>query len=195
MRTKRACLYGRLGLAWITSTEKWYPFASWLPYLKIRATTGYNGNVNKSLTAYTTGSYSTNYYTGLQQLQILTPPNANLQWEKIHIVNLGIDFQTKNNLLSGSLEYYQKKGIDLIGSAPIDPTAGFNVAGRTNFTGNNADMKGHGFDVQLALNERFGKLKWTSDLLFSYTTDKVTRYEYKSTVYDYLVRLSFANGG
>lgn len=174
------------GVAWITSNEKWYPFSSWLPYLKVRATRGYNGNVNKSLTAYTTGSYSVNYYTGLQQLQILTPPNANLQWEKINILNLGIDFQTKNNFLSGSIEYYQKKGIDLIGSSPLDPTAGFNVAGRTNFTGNNADMKGHGFDVQLSLNMKIGKVGWTSNFLLSYTINKVTRFDYQSTIYDYL---------
>lgn len=174
------------GVAWIPSSEKAYPFTSWLPYLKIRATKGFTGNVNKSLTAYTTGSYSTNYFTGLPQLQILTPPNADLQWEKISLFNLGIDFQIKNNVLSGSLEYYHKNGMDLIGSTPLDPTAGFNVAGRTNFTGNNADMEGHGFDVQLALNKTFGKIRWASDFLFSYTTDKVTRYDYKSAVSDYL---------
>ncbi|MGN6268172.1 MAG: SusC/RagA family TonB-linked outer membrane protein [Ginsengibacter sp.] len=174
------------GIAWIASSEKIYPFASWLPYVKVRITNGVNGNVNKSLTAYTTASYSTDYYAGLPQLQILTPPNADLSWEKIHVINLGIDFESNNNVLSGSLEYYHKKGMNLIGNAPLDPTAGFNVAGRTNFTGNNADMKGHGFDVQLALNERFGTIKWTSVFLFNYTTDKITKFDYQSTVYDYL---------
>jgi TonB-linked SusC/RagA family outer membrane protein len=174
------------GLAWVASSEKSYSFSRWFPYLKIRATYGYNGNINKSLTAYTTASYSTDRTTGLQTAQILTPPNPGLRWEKISIFNVGIDFETKNNLLSGSLEYYHKKGIDLIGNSPLDPTAGFNVGGRTNFTGNNADMKGHGFDVQLMLNKNLGKFQWVSNVLFSYTTDKITRYEYKSALSDYL---------
>lgn len=174
------------GLAWIASAEKSYPFSSWLPYLKVRATYGYNGNVNKSLTAYTTATYSIDLTTGLPTAQILTPPNPDLRWEKTNILNVGIDFSTKNNLVSGSLEYYYKKGIDLIGNSPLDPTAGFNIAGRTNFTGNNAAMKGHGFDFQFMVNKNIGKINWVSNILFSYTTDKVTRYEYKSALSSYL---------
>lgn len=174
------------GLAWIASSEKLYPFSGWLPYLKIRTTYGYSGNINKSLTAYTTANYSIDRSTGLPTAQILTPPNPELRWEKISIFNVGIDFETKNNLLSGSLEYYHKRGIDLIGNSPLDPTAGFNVGGRTNFTGNNADMKGHGFDLQLMLNKKLGNINWVSNVLFSYTTDKITRYDYKSALSDYL---------
>jgi hypothetical protein len=76
--------------------------------------------------------------------------------------------------------------LDLIGNAPLDPTAGFNVANRTNFTGNNADMKGHGFDVQLMLTKNIGNVRWASNTLFSYTTNKITRYDYKSPVSGYL---------
>jgi TonB-linked SusC/RagA family outer membrane protein len=174
------------GAAWLASSEKSFFLKKWLPYFKIRATYGYNGNVNKSLSAYTTAIYTTDYTTGLPNAQILTPPNPDLSWEKIGIFNLGIDFETKNDVLSGSLEYYHKKGVNLIGSTPLDPTAGFNIAGRTNFTGNNADMKGHGFDVQLLIKKTIGKVIWASNILFSYTTDKVTRYDYKSAVSDYL---------
>jgi TonB-linked SusC/RagA family outer membrane protein len=174
------------GLAWIASSEKGFPYASWLPYLKLRTTYGYSGNVNKSLTAYTTASYNVNRTTHLQQAIILTPPNPDLRWEKTGMLNVGLDFETKNNLLSGSLEYYHKRGLDLIGNAPLDPTAGFNVANRTNFTGNNADMKGHGFDVQLILTKNIGNVRWASNTLFSYTTNKITRYDYKSPVSGYL---------
>ncbi|MFZ6009225.1 MAG: SusC/RagA family TonB-linked outer membrane protein, partial [Bacteroidota bacterium] len=41
------------GLSWITSNEGFYQ-SSWLQYLKVRTTIGYNGNIDKSLTAYTT---------------------------------------------------------------------------------------------------------------------------------------------
>lgn len=178
------------GMAWIASSETSFPFSSWLPYLKFRASWGYNGNVNKSLTAYTTASYSTNYYTGLLQLQIQTPPNPELRWEKIKIANIGADFQTRNNLFSGSFEFYIKNGIDLIGSSPLDPTTGFNVGGRTNFTGNNANMKGHGFDIQLNSHASFRKLIWNSSLLFNNATDKVTRYDFEDNLLSYLSNYS-----
>ncbi|KOH46062.1 hypothetical protein NC99_11220 [Sunxiuqinia dokdonensis] len=40
-------------------------------------------------------------------MQVMTPPNPNLRWEKVKMVNFGIDFESKNHLLSGSIEYYQ----------------------------------------------------------------------------------------
>ncbi|MEO6868859.1 MAG: SusC/RagA family TonB-linked outer membrane protein [Ginsengibacter sp.] len=174
------------GLAWIASAEKFFPFASWLPYLKIRTTFGYSGNVNKSFTAYTTASYNTNSTTQLQQAIILSPPNPDLRWEKTGMANIGIDFETKNNFLSGTLEYYHKRGLDLIGTAPLDPTAGFIVANRSVFTGNNADMKGQGFDIQLVLTKNLANVLWKSDILFSHSTDKITRYDYESPVSNYL---------
>lgn len=174
------------GLAWIVTSVNSNPFGTWLPYLKLRATYGYNGNVNKSLTAYTTAIYMTNHTTKLPQALIVSPPNPDLRWERTGMLNIGMDFQTKNNLLSGNVEYYHKKGLDLIGVAPLDPTAGFIVANKSNFTGNNANMKGHGIDVQLELKKRFGSFDWNSTFLFSYATNTITKYDYKTPISNYL---------
>jgi TonB-linked SusC/RagA family outer membrane protein len=169
------------GLGWQASSEEFYPLKQWLPLLKLRATYGYSGNVNKSLTAYATGYYYSNSETDLPYVQILTPPNPNLRWEKVRMINLGVDFETKNRLLSGSLEYYQKKGLDLIGRASLDPTIGYSVGGRNEFIGNNSALKGQGLDMQLNVNKTFGKINWTAQLLYSHATNKITRYEYKSS--------------
>lgn len=169
------------GLGWQVGSEKFYPFTQWLPLLKLRATYGYSGNVNKSLTAYATGYYYSNSETDLPYVQILTPPNPNLRWEKVRMINLGIDFESKNRLLSGSIEYYQKKGFDLIGRASLDPTIGYSVGGRNEFIGNNSALKGQGLDAQLNVNKTFGKVNWTAQLLYSNATNKITRYEYKSS--------------
>uniref|UniRef100_UPI003216B355 SusC/RagA family TonB-linked outer membrane protein n=1 Tax=uncultured Draconibacterium sp. TaxID=1573823 RepID=UPI003216B355 len=168
------------GLGWQVSSEEFFPFGNWLPLLKLRTTYGYSGNVNKSLTAYATGYYYTNSVTGLPYVQILTPPNPNLRWEKVKMINLGLDFESKNHLLSGSIEYYKKHGIDLIGRAQLDPTIGFSVGGRNEFIGNNSALKGQGVDVQLNVNKTIRRLKWTAQLLYSYSTNKITRYDYES---------------
>lgn len=169
------------GLGWQTSSEEFYPLKEWLPLLKLRGTYGYSGNVNKSLTAYATGYYFNNTVTDLPFVRILTPPNPNLRWEKVRMINFGIDFETKGRLLSGSIDYYQKKGLDLIGKASLDPTIGYSVGGRNEFIGNNSALKGQGLDVQLNVNKTIGKFNWTVQLLYSNSTNRITRYDYKSS--------------
>lgn len=173
------------GLGWLLSSEKFYGFQRWLPLLKLRTTYGYSGNVNKSLTAYATGNYYVNTSTGLPYVQILTPPNPNLRWEKVKMINLGLDFETVNHFLYGSIEYYLKKGIDLIGTAPLDPTIGYSVGGRNEFIGNNAAMTGKGLDVQLNISKTVNKFNYTGQILYSYTKNRVTRYDYKNYITDY----------
>ncbi|WP_159522991.1 SusC/RagA family TonB-linked outer membrane protein [Sunxiuqinia indica] len=168
------------GLGWQVSSEEFYPFGNRLPVLKLRATYGYSGNVNKSLTAYATGYYYTNSVTGLPYVQILTPPNPNLRWEKVKMINFGLDFESRNHLISGSIEYYKKKGIDLIGRAQLDPTIGFSVGGRNEFIGNNSALKGQGLDVRLNVNKTISRINWTAQLLYSKSTNKITRYDYES---------------
>lgn len=168
------------GVGWQISSEEFFPLHDLLPVLKLRSTYGYSGNVNKSLTAYATGYYRTNSVTDLPYVQVMTPPNPNLRWEKVKMVNFGIDFESKNHLLSGSVEYYLKRGEDLIGRAPLDPTIGYSVGGRNEFIGNNSALKGHGLDVQLNVHQRIGKLNWTTQLLYSKATNKITRYDYES---------------
>ncbi len=167
------------GIGWLFSSEEFYPFSTWLPMFKLRATYGYSGNVNKSLTAYATANYYTDYSTGLPYVYIMTPPNPNLRWEKVKMINIGIDFETKDRLLSGSFEYYTKKGIDLIGKSPLDPTIGFIVGGNTNFTGNNSSLSGYGFDAQLNINKQFNNFNWSAQILYSYNKGKITEYDYE----------------
>lgn len=174
-----------LGGAWEASRES-FCHPGWLPYLKLRATYGVTGNVNKTVTAYTTAVYVSDFYTNLPSAIILTPPNPGLHWEKVKTLNLGLDFRTRNSRISGSLDYYTKKGTDQIGSVPLDPTTGFFVSDRYSYSLNSSAIGGHGFDIELnSINTR-GRLGWQTRFLFSYASDKVTRYQYTSPVSDYL---------
>ncbi len=177
-----------LGASWSISSESWYSFKEWLPVLKLRSTYGYNGNINKSLTAYATARYTTNTVTRFQQAQILTPANADLRWEKIGIWNIGLDFGLSNGFLSGSIEYYRKKGTDLIGNTPLDPTIGFIVANRSSYTGNNSDMRANGVDVQLNFRKQLGRnFGWNANMLHTYNKDEITKYDYISPISSYLM--------
>lgn len=169
------------GLSWVASEENFFDW-SFMPYLRLRTTFGYNGNIDKSVTAYTTAlSRGANRLTGLPYATIINPPNAELQWEKVRIWNTGIDFESRNRILSGSIEYFAKWGTDLIGATPFPPSTGV-----TSYTGNNANTRGYGIDVVLNSNNLNGPFKWTTTLLLSTVREKVTSYKVKSPAYSYV---------
>ncbi|WP_165760238.1 SusC/RagA family TonB-linked outer membrane protein [Niastella populi] len=163
------------GFKWNISREEFFR-SGIIDQLALRATYGYNGNINKDLTAYTTIRFGTNAITKATVAQVVNPPNPDLRWEKVSMLNLGVVFALKQNVLSGTIEYFSKRGNDLIGEATVDPTTGITL-----FKGNMANIKGNGVDVQLTgkiLKNRL--IGWTSNLLFSYATDKVLEY-FKTT--------------
>jgi TonB dependent receptor. len=160
------------GLAWVASKEKFYT-NNWLPFLKLRFTFGYTGNVNNSLSALLTArkrSSNINAYNALFA-SIDNPPNADLRWEKVRNVNLGLDFMFKENRISGSIDLWRKKGMDLIGGSPIAAQTGLMT-----FTGNTANTLTRGIDIQINSINLTGSVKWQSMLLFNYSKDEVTRY-------------------
>lgn len=160
------------GAAWNIDKEKFYPL-SWIPRLQIRATYGFNGNVNKTITAFTTASPSPSLnYLGLPFTIISNPPNPSLRWERIKNINFGIDFGLKKEVLSGSIEYYIKNGADLIGTSPIAQQTGLSI-----FTGNVADTHTKGFDIQLNSRNLNGLFKWGTTAIFNVSKDKVTNYQ------------------
>lgn len=158
------------GLGYEISREKFYPL-TFLPYAKIRVTYGFNGNVYNA-SAYLTAQYSTSSLTGLQMARVISPPNPELSWERVKNINLALDFASKNNMISGSLEFFKKYGLDLIESAPLAPSTGFQ-----NFQGNAASTMTKGIDIILNSKNINGDLKWNTNLLFTVQKDKVTKYD------------------
>lgn len=162
------------GFAWDVSKEKFYK-TKWIPNLKLRITYGHSGNVNLFNSAVPVLNYydpnpSYNYYNAGR---ILSLNNPDLRWEQVATFNTGIDFSTTNSLLSGSLEYYIKKGTDLYGLTDYDYTSwGLSATLKKNV----ANMIGRGFELNLASRNIRGKLNWTTNFIFNYYTDKVTKY-------------------
>lgn len=171
-----------LGLAWEVSKENFYHL-SFLPYLKSRVTFGYNGNINQNATAVPTISYQTNSpFTNSNFAEIENPGNPELRWEKQRMLNLGLDFGFRNSIVTGSLEYFHKRGIDLFGASPLSPATGL-----TSFFGNTASTIGHGFDLVLNSKNISGKnFNWQTAFLFSYAIDRVSKYDLKALVSTYI---------
>ncbi|WP_339877933.1 SusC/RagA family TonB-linked outer membrane protein [uncultured Algoriphagus sp.] len=163
-----------LGLGWTLSEMGFYDWEK-LPYLKLRGSYGYNGNIDKSLTGETTALFLTSsffgYNPGVPYARIMNPPYPDLRWERIRIVNVGVDFESQNGRISGSVEYYWKKGMDLISNTQLPPSSGLG-----SFRGNAANSSGHGLDLILNTRNIQGKVKWNTQWLFSTNSEIVSRY-------------------
>lgn len=157
-----------IGTSWVLSGEPWIG-TEWIRYLKVRATYGYNGNVDKSATAFPTATYLMDNLTGLRKALIQSPGNPSLRWEKVGILNLGVDFRLWNDRLSGSIEYYRKDADDLLGNIPLDPTTGFLRPYHINY----ARTLTKGIDVEINSLNVIGEVNWRSTFLLSFVRDKV----------------------
>lgn len=166
------------GMAWDISKEKNYRFNA-LPYLRVRLTYGVSGNADPDRSAVTTIMYlSVSPYTQLPVASINQFSNPGLRWEKVYMLNTAIDFKTKNNRLSGSVEYYRKKAVDLFGPNPVDYTA----VATNSIVQNIASIRATGIDIQLnSINLKQGPLKWSTNFNISFNKDVVLKY-YRSNM-------------
>lgn len=170
-----------VGAGWNVSEEKFMKPVSWVDYLKLRATYGVNGNVDQSSTTYFVARYRT-----LSQDPTSTPylnysddnlPNPKLRWEKTSTFNAGIDFRLFNNILSGSLEYYNRVGSDLLVTKFLDPTLG-----ASSRVINNGKMRNRGVELSLTGNI-LRKKDWniSANLNLSYNQNKMLKVEHSPT--------------
>ncbi|MEN7547366.1 SusC/RagA family TonB-linked outer membrane protein [Rapidithrix thailandica] len=167
------------GLAWTLSEEA---FMKPLDLLKLRLTYGYNGNLDRSVSAYTTATrFGSNVRYQLPYAVIANPPNPDLRWERVRILNAGLDFATRGNRLSGSVEYFAKWGMDLIGQQPLPPSSGMN-----HFRGNSASTFGQGIDLKVKTLNLKGAFQWQTNWLFSWIKEKVSRYEVPALAKNYI---------
>lgn len=169
------------GASWLISEEEFARW-SWLPFWKVRLTYGVNGNIDKSVTAFTTSQiFGTSRLTNLPEGTLTYPANPNLQWETIKILNLGTDFSLWEDKLSGSFEYYLKNGDNLIGDFAVAPSNG-----RSSYRGNFASTQTKGFDLNIELRPWKSDVQWTGIFFLSMVDEKVTEYELEASAQTYL---------
>ena len=161
------------GMNWKLSKESFYHI-SFLPVLGLRATYGYSGNVDLSKTAAAVAIYRTDApSTGYPYVTIKTLNNPNLRWEKTAMLNLAIDYAIKGGRLSGSFEYYHKKGTDLYGLTPYDYTT---WGASPHIVENIAGISENGIDLTVNSTNINRGFKWNTTFFLNYNNNKTTSY-------------------
>ncbi len=165
-----------IGGKWDIDRENFYK-SEWVPELTLRATYGIGGNVSNLLSSF---PYITltqpQVPANLLQARIGSAGNPYLRWEQVNTINLAVDFVLKDNRISGSIEYYNKKASDLIGEDYLAPSTGIITGGTAQATKmiNYADMRSTGFDIKLSSRNLTGELGWNSTVLLSTVKNKIT---------------------
>lgn len=133
-----------VGASWNAHNESFIRDITWIDALKPRVSYGLTGNIDSSVSSYLTGEIKYNDFISDNYASLKNPPNDQLRWEKTQTWNAGIDFSFLGYRVSGSFDYYHKRGSDLLCSTDVDPTNGV-----TSVVINNGICLNHGFELQL----------------------------------------------
>ncbi|MEG0891536.1 MAG: SusC/RagA family TonB-linked outer membrane protein [Bacteroidales bacterium] len=179
-----------VGASWNIDKERFMEGAEWVDMLKLRASYGIGGNISKNSAPYLTANYRPNTTVGGMQGSVGSRPNPMLSWEKTITTNIGLDFALLNNRLSGTAEFYNKLGKDLLASTMGVPTEGF---GYSTYSMNNGQMRNRGFELTLAGDIiRKKDFNWSAQVLYAYNNNKVTYVNVEAPVYYLMLDHSYA---
>jgi TonB-linked SusC/RagA family outer membrane protein len=167
------------GGSWNISKEKFYRI-KWLPSLRLRTSFGYTGNPgNATGVATITYNGAPAPRTNLPIALLNEAPNPDLRWEKVRIINVGLDFSLFNNRLSGSIEAYQKKSTDIIAATSFAPSTGVSA-----FIINTANLRANGFDININSKNIVGVFSWQTSFGLSHAKTIVTKLHANSSAYN-----------
>ena len=172
-----------VGGLWRMREESFLQQLTWLSRLNIRATVGYNGNVNKETSPYLIIQPSANIdpISSYSFATVFNPANPLLRWEKVRTFNTGADFSLFGNRINGSVDVYWRKSLDLLGQVTTNPTYGF-----TSLLANQLQMTSKGIDLSLqGTVGQNSSISWAPSLTFSYNINKVTKAYFQQNTTDY----------
>lgn len=147
--------YGRLGN---TNTNSWYPFYQTMPVT-------------------TSGGW---WLQGDEKPNVASMPgivSALMTWETIETWDAGLDITAWNGRFNASFDYFVRNTLNMVGPAPELPAA----LGTSVPKVNNADMKSHGWELEISWRDQIGKdFSYGARLVLSDAIQEITRYPNKT---------------
>jgi TonB-linked SusC/RagA family outer membrane protein len=170
-----------LALGWNVHKEAFMKDIKAISELKLRGSYGISGNqsvnVGQTQSYYTTvpslvnSSSVTGYYQG-------NLGNNQLGWETTSQLNLGLNLGLLANRFTFGFDYYQKRTTDLLLSAPLPGSSGFN-----NIMMNSGETKNWGYEFELGAVILKGPVKWNVSGNLSINRNEVVSLGDYSSIY------------
>ena len=163
-------LFPSLGLSWNVNRERFLASQKWLSNLKLRASIGTVGNQEIGDYQYST-AYTTSTTGGNVHYTKSNAANCNLKWETTVSGNIGIDASVLQDRIGITVEYYQKKTLDLLLNVPVD-VAKYGVSSQLQNVGN---VENKGFEISVDFTPVRNKhLLWNIQANLGYNKNEVT---------------------
>ncbi|KAF2517001.1 SusC/RagA family TonB-linked outer membrane protein [Flavobacterium foetidum] len=168
--------------SWAVSEENFLKDNQTISNLRLRASYGLQGNIDKGTSPYVIGQYNSSVILpgqAEQNIVIDSPPNDKLRWEKTTNTNVGADIGLFNNRISIVTDMYGRKSSDLIASRALPLENGFEY---TNL--NWAQVSNKGYEITLSTkNIDRPNFKWNTSINFSHNKSNVDRIQVRDTEY------------
>ena len=169
--------YPAAALAWRLSEEGIGKNA--FSNLKLRVGYGITGQQDgiseyNGLKTFSPGGNTAQYPFGTTYIQTLRPEGFNelLTWQKTTTTNVGFDFATKNERISGAIDYYLRETSNLFNDVNIP--AGANFTNRIKSNIGTLENKG----IEITLNTvpvKVRDLTWEANFILARNTNKITK--------------------
>ena len=163
---KRYGFFPAGSIGWVISEESFMKKASWIDFLKVRASYGLVGSDNVSsrfpyLAFYGSGSsydFGNNFGTNVGGTSVVNLANESLTWEKARKLNVGIDFTTLNQRLALTVDAFYEYRFDIITDMNSDGIMGYpDIVGKDAALQNLGEVSNRGVDIELSWNDKIGK--------------------------------------
>jgi len=182
--------------SWNLDKEDFMANIDAIDMLKLRASYGVQGNIDKSTSPFVVGQYNNVSIlpgTNEEAIRATNAPNPNLRWEKTTSSNIGFDLSLFNNRVFLTGDYYSRKSTDLIGLRSIPLENGYNFIS-TNW----ATVSNKGYELSInTTNINTPNFRWTSGLNIAHNKSVVEDIEIpennlKPSLKGYSVKAIFA---
>ena len=173
--------------AWNAHEERWWEptFGKAWTHASLKASYSLTADrgpswVTNSLAVFQSYSpYRPNTNASETGIQLYDLENSELTYEKKHELNIGVALGFVDNRVNVEFDWYRRNNFDLIG---IVQTMG--VGGQTEKYANDATMRSTGCEFTIStVNVKYRDFKWTTDWIFSWAENKITKLESHPQVY------------
>jgi TonB-linked SusC/RagA family outer membrane protein len=136
--------FGSIGASWILNKESFMENVDFVNYLKLKASYGLLGD-QAGVGRYSgQNTYTINNLNDEISLGVNANQNPDLTWETSKIFQTGIEFTLFNNIIDGSVDFYNKTTDDLIFDRRMGPSLGDAL-----ITVNDGKLKNQGIEFDL----------------------------------------------
>ncbi|WP_068474457.1 SusC/RagA family TonB-linked outer membrane protein [Saccharicrinis aurantiacus] len=161
-----------IGGVWHVTEETFMNNVNFLSSLNIRSSYGIQGNIDKNTYPFVIGRYNkTNVLPAFTEgtIEVVSPPNNELGWEKTTTWNVGIDMGVFNNRISAGLDIYNRNSTDLVSILGTPEEAGFSSRAL-----NYAEMSNNGIELSLTtINIKTNNFSWQTGFNIYKNTNEV----------------------